>query len=148
MDRIGCFVITRTSPLIRHSCLTPGAKRTVVMAAPSELRGSVQKSHRRRRPRQSPQQLPGLAAVKEVARLRRGGRMFVSRLPYQHLIKEVARPLQNKVNIFYTVSNIFCKFAECCAAGVQWRPRHGAGRHRRLPCWHLRGVHQRVSAGQ
>ena len=80
------------------------------MAAPSELRGSVQKSHRRRRPRQSPQQqLPGLAAVKEVARLRRGGRMFVSRLPYQHLIKEVARPLQNKVNIFYTASNIFCK---------------------------------------
>ena len=103
-------VITRTSPLIRHSCLTPGAKNTVVMAAPSELRGSVQKSHRRRRPRQSPQQLPGLAAVKEVARLRRGGRMFVSRLPYQHLIKEVARPLQNKVNIFYY--NIFCKFAK------------------------------------
>ena len=102
-ERFDLVVITRTSPLIRHSCLTPGAKNTatVVMAAPAELRGSVQKSHRRRRPRQSPQQLPGLAAVKEVARLRRGGRMFVSRLPYQHLIKEVARPLQNKVNIFY-----------------------------------------------
>ena len=80
------------------------------MAAPSELRGSVQKSHRRRRPRQSPQQLPGLAAVKEVARLRRGGRMFVSRLPYQHLIKEVARPLQNKVSIFCGALTIFCKF--------------------------------------